>query len=246
MLHNKSYNLPGQLLNNEVLCSYISRFFKEVFLPLVESGQIKNLMILCKIEYSVGSEASGPESYSYKTLGPLRRVEYEDLDLFMSYLSDRLGLIIDSYDPSVVSKIIFSYIIKDGKVLAEDRLLLKDINDKNIAFHEFNKLRLPASMNPHDYGIVEVSNQIEEGGVIYHRYIVSGNNYTYRIDVFDKVNIVRILGKIDLTWTDYRISDDLTYFKREIGKSTLYFFDGEVVLQKLQLNAKSFRRLRKM
>ena len=57
-------------------------------------------MILCKIEYSVesgGAEAS--ESYSYKTLGALRRVEYNDLDLFMSYLCDRLGLIIDSYDP---------------------------------------------------------------------------------------------------------------------------------------------------
>jgi hypothetical protein len=242
MLHNKSYSLPGQLLNNEVLCSYITRFFKEVFLPLVEKGEIRNLMILCKIEYSV----AGGESYSYKTLAALRRVEYNDLDLFMSYLCDRLGLIIDSYDPQIVSKIIFSYIIKDGKVLAEDRLLLKDINDKKLPFHEFNKLRLPVSMNPHDYGIIEVSNQIEEAGVIYHRYIVSSNNYTYRIDVFDKVNIVRILGKIDLTWTDYRISDDLTYFKREIGKSTLYFFDGEVVLQKLQLNAKSFRRLRKM
>lgn len=62
-------------------------------------------------------------------------------------------------------------------------------------------------MNPHDYGVIEVSNEIDEAGVIYHRYIVSSSNYTYRIDVFDKVNIVRILGKIDLTWTDYRISE---------------------------------------
>jgi hypothetical protein len=50
------------------------------------------------------------------------------------------------------------------------------------------------------------------------------------------------LGAIDLTWVDHKISDNVFY--REIGKSKIYFMDGEIVLRKQILPAKEFRGLK--
>ena len=44
-------------------------------------------MVLCKVKYSEVES-------SYKTLVPLRRVKFRDLELFIDYLSDRLGILI--------------------------------------------------------------------------------------------------------------------------------------------------------
>jgi hypothetical protein len=68
------------------------------------------------------------------------------------------------------------------------------------------------------------------------RYICSLNNKIFQIDISldQTINKVTILGSSDLNWIDVKIDDHS--FKREIGKSTIYFLDGEIVLQKLQLN----------
>lgn len=251
MLHNKSYSVKSQIVTNEILTSYINKFWNEVFTPLLSDNKNKHLMILCKIQYSNDLEDSLSESVngSYKTLSPLRRVEIIDKELFTEFLIQRLGLINDSYSPLPVDKIVFTYLIKEGKITQTDRLLLQDIQNNELVFHEFNKLKLPVSMNPQDYGKVEVSNEIEEDGIIYQRYIVSSNKYTYKIDMYDspegQTNIVRILGQIDLTWTDYKLDEtDTSHFKREIGKTTIHFLDGNVILQKKQLNAKTFIKTR--
>ena len=204
-------------------------------------------MILCKIQYS-NDLTDNENSGSYKTLGPLRRVEHKDMDLFTELLIQRLGLINDSYSPLPVDKITFTYLIKEGNITESDRLLLVEADSENndLAFHQFNKMRLPVSMEPQDYGKIEVSNEIEQDGVIFQRYIVSNNKYTYRIDMYDggMINIVSILGQIDMSWTDYRLDETISHFKRVIGKSTIHFLSGIVILQEKQLNAKSFRKTR--
>ena len=213
---------------------YILKFWNEVYTPLVSNNEVKHLMILCKIQYS------DSDNLTYKTLGPLRRVEYKDLDLFINYLMDRLGIIIDSYSPQSISKIIFTYVIKEGSISNQDRLLLKDLTDKTLPSHDFNKIKLPISMNPSDYGQIVVSSLVDK----ITRFVVSSNKMIFQIDVSlnNLINKVRILGSSDLTWIDTKISDDC--FKREIGKTTIYFLDGEIILQKKELNAKSFRKLK--
>jgi hypothetical protein len=54
------------------------------------------------------------------------------------------------------------------------------------------------------------------------------------------INNVTILGLSDFKWIDRKLVDG---FVRDIGKTTLYFLDGELIYIK-QLNAKTFRRLR--
>jgi hypothetical protein len=182
-------------------------------------------MILCKVQYS---DTGLGNSNSYKTLGPLRRVEHKDLDLFINYLTERLGILIDSYNPTVKSKIIFTYIIKEGEISSSDRLLLQDLSDKKLPFYEFNKIKIPVSMNPSDYGTVLADKVVNN----LTRYIITNNKRVFQIDVSldQMINYVTILGASELKWIDTKLSDYA--FKREIGKSTIYFLDGEIIIKK--------------
>jgi hypothetical protein len=239
MIKYITYKLNKELiLSNEVLNAHVLQFWNEVFAPINQNKTVKHLMVLCKVRYS---EDGSKENY--KTIGPLRRVEFKDLELFNNYLSDRLGILIDSYSSNTISEIIFTYVIKDGEVSPEDRLLLSDLSDKDVTFHEFNRIKLPVSMNPADYGTIRGQTQIE-GNI---RYFVRNikSNRIYEIDVsLDKLtNKVSIIGASDLNWIDTQVNDNL--FKREIGKATFYFLDGELVLVKRQLPAKPFTRFRR-
>ena len=232
MIRHHSFNLNKVILTNEILKSYIIKFWTEVFKQLVIGSKDTHLMIICKVKYSEGG--------NYKTMGPLRRVEFSDMDLFVVYLTERLSILIDSYESQAIDSLIFTYIVKKGKITSKDRLLLKDTNsNRDLTFHEFNKIKLPISMNPNDYGIL-LSKSVVDG---FNRYITTLNKKVFQIDqTLDLlVNYVTNLGGSELKWTDTVVNDDGT-FKREIGKSTLYFLDGVNILQKLELSAKPFKK----
>ena len=180
---------------------------------------------MCKVQYL---DNGSTESNIFKTIAPLRRVEFKDKDLFIDYLTERLGILIESYNPQSVSRIVFTYVIKEGEVSTDDRLLLQDSTDKDLPVYVFNKIKLPVSMNPSDYGKV-LATTVLEG---FTRYITTTNKRVFQIDVSlnKAINNVTILGLSDLRWTDTLLVDGT--IKREIGKTTLYFLDGEVILQK--------------
>ena len=95
-------------------------------------------------------------------------------------------------------------------------------------------------MNPSDYVTIRGETQIGDS----IRYFVRKGNKVYEIDVStDKlINKVSIVGASDLSWIDTKISDEL--IKRELGKSTLYFLNGEQVLIKRLIPAKPFTKFR--
>ena len=226
MIKYINYKLNLELiLTSEVLNYHLTRFWEEVFTSINQSDKVKHLMVICKVKYSEDGS-----SENYKTLGPLRRVEFKDLELFNNYLSDRLGILTDLYISNTISEIIFTYIIKDGEVSPKDRLLLEDLSDKETSFHEFSKIKLPVSMNPNDYGTIRGKSKIDN----YIRYFVRNinSNRIYEIDVSldGLTNKVSIIGASDLSWIDTKLSDEV--FKREIGKATFYFMGGELVLIK--------------
>jgi hypothetical protein len=53
----------------------------------------------------------------YKTLADLRRVNFNDRELFTNYLIARLGILTEAYVTHPISKIEFSYVIKKGIAL---------------------------------------------------------------------------------------------------------------------------------
>lgn len=239
MINIKTYAVKNVSLTNDILKYYINNFWNDVF------NEIKNtsyLMLLCKVQFE------DIDQDNHRTLGHLVKANFEDKDLFIDYLSQRLSILNDSYITKLIPicQITFSYVIKSGKCSDENRtLLFNDITDKDLTFHNFNNMNIPITMDPLKYGKVEISKSIEENGIVIERFIVSSGNKTFRIDVHEngKVNKVTILGNIHLSWIDSKIDTDL--FKREIKKSTIYFFDGEVILRKKELPAKPFKKLSK-
>ena len=238
MINLKTFNLDNELINNNLLSEKISRFWTEVFSEIKD----KHLLILCKVKFE-------DSDLGYRTLGHLVIVNYEDRENFLNYLSQRLSILNDSYISVPISQMTFSYVIKDGKSLDDKRtLLLQEIDDKEIVTHNFNNMNLPITMDPFKYGRVLVSNLINENGESFERFIVENGNKTYQIDVGigGRVNKVSILGNIKLSWVDSLIdNENPDYFKREIGKSTIYFLDGEIILRKKELPAKAFKKLNK-
>lgn len=120
MIKYQKYNLSNNLLlTNEVLNSYIIKFWEDIYAACVANAdKSKHLMVICKLKYTEDTKES------YKTIAPLRRVAFEDQELFSEYLQERLGLLIESYEPLNYTEIVFSYIIKDGEISSNDRRLL--------------------------------------------------------------------------------------------------------------------------
>ena len=70
MIKLQKYELQNNILTNELLVLYIEKFWQEVFKPLTQNQDI-HLMIMIKVHFA--SEGMG-----YRTLGHLRRVNFND------------------------------------------------------------------------------------------------------------------------------------------------------------------------
>jgi len=190
---------------------------------------------MCKVQFS-------DSELGYRTLGHLRKVNLNDKDLFLDYLTARLGYLTDAYTSHPISQITFSYVIKNG--LATDHIsLLQDLTNSAFTSHRFNNLQLPISMNPADYGDIISDSYHQIKGESIHRFIVEKGEKSYVIDVSNdgKINKVRTQGAADLSWIDTNLS--VGVFKREIGKASIFFMDGVKVLRKKELVAKPFTNL---
>jgi hypothetical protein len=232
MIKLQTYKINNLPLTNELLVIYIKNFWSEIFNSIKDSS---HLLILTKVYFCENEEG-------YRTLGHLRKVNFIDKELFIEYLTTGLSTINDSYISVPISKITFTYIIKEGPAPESEQSLILDQSHKVNASHNFNNMNLPISMNPGDYGDILAKEYIESS----HRFIVKNGSRVYQIDrSHDRShNKVTLLGVINLTWTDTKVHGvGADVFCREIKKSTIYFMDGVVVLRKQVLPAKAFRKL---
>ena len=236
MLLNKSYTLPqAAALTTIILKHYINLFFSEVFTPLFSESKPVHLMIMIKVEFK-------DDSMGYRTLADLRKVNFDDLDIFTAYINDRLGILSDSYKDNPVKNIIFTYLVKDG--LAEGDRMLMQRTEYKVSSHKFNNMLLPLTMIPSEYGEVLMSDS--------KRVIIKNSmNDFFNIDIsIDNtgatVHNVIISGAKDVKWTDTKLSEEGgATFKREIGKSIHYIQNGAIVVSEKVLNAKPFRGISK-
>lgn len=68
MIKFQSYLIKNNLLTNQILEVYISKFWDDVF-TAIKDGH--HLMLMCKVEFN-------DSELGYRTLGELRRVNFED------------------------------------------------------------------------------------------------------------------------------------------------------------------------
>ena len=116
---------------------------------------------------------------------------------------------------------------------------MKHIDEPNTSWHRFNNMNLPITMDPLYYGEIEA----REVNIDSIKYIIrSSTNKFYKIisNLNATINNITLLGAADLKWTDTFVS--VGCFKREIGKSTIYFLDGVEVLRKQIIPSKPFRK----
>jgi hypothetical protein len=197
-------------------------------------------MLMCKVDF-VGSETG--QEVGYRSLANLRSVNFNDKDLFIEYLSESLGHLTEGYVTTPVSKITFSYIIKSG--LAKDHLkLLQDLESKSVTTHSFNNLNLPLSMDPADYGDIQNQSKIQINGETVERFTIINQSKIFNVDRYVSTlkNQVTILGILNYSWTDTLLDNGVV--QRVIGKSEIYFVDGQIILRKKNLPAKSFTRVK--
>ena len=237
MIQRQSYPISNLVLTNELLIVYIHRFWSDIFSKMKNSN---HLMLMCKVQYM-------DSDLGYRSLGDLRKVNFEDRDLFLAYLVQRLGLLTEEYATYPVTKITFTYFVKSGVLTgtkaSDNRRLLANPEIKSSTVHNFNNLALPITMLPSEYGdVISQSVHIVNNNKI-ERFIVINADRTYQIDTsIDKlINTVKLLGGFDLTWIDTCISEDV--IKREIGKSILFFMAGVKILRKKALTGKAFTKL---
>ena len=230
MLKFKTYNIENISITNEVLSIYLTNFWNDIYKPLISKVVNKHLLILIKIQFSNGD---------HRSIGQSRLVNYNERLLYLEYLSETLSILSDSYSVNPISKIIFSYIIKDGEATESNRRLINNLSVSETPKHRFNNMELPITMDIKKYGTIR-SIQLLDNCT---RYIIHNLKRIFEVDVnLDGLtNNVRILGASDLKWKDTRRSEG--GFIREIGKSTIYFNEeGEIILRKQVLPAKPFKR----
>ena len=133
----------------QVLSSTVNKFWSEVFKPLSKNS---HLILMCKVNYL---------DSGYKTLGDSRRVNIEDLNLFIEYLMDKVNILNDSYTVLPCSSIEFTYILHKTK--ADDNRLLKQKIDYKPATHGFSNIKLPLSMDPEAYGVIVGTMDLDAG-----------------------------------------------------------------------------------
>lgn len=233
MILIKSYIInKTTTINKNILKYYVKHFWNDVFQPLHNNNNNMHLLLMCKVEFQ-------ESTMGYRTLADLRKVNFTDVDYFIDYLADRLGILSEAYKVTPFSKIVFSYVIKDG--VAEDNRLLLNEPKYEVTTYKFNNMVLPLTMDPQKYGIQIAEQFFNEENK--SRYVVRNEANIFTIDVTQNglVNNVQLCGPADLKWVDTKISEDS--FQRELGKNIFYIKDGVVTVKGKQLNAKPFRKV---
>jgi hypothetical protein len=108
MIKSQIYPVNNILLTKDVVASYIQFFWNDVFSQIIKSNSNgKHLMVLVKVKFS-------DPALGYRTLAHLRSINFNNRELFLNYIVQRLGVLTDSYTILPISHISFSYIIKEG------------------------------------------------------------------------------------------------------------------------------------
>lgn len=189
----KSYTLEiGTPLHKDILTGYVNLYWNDVYQPLFDEAtsviqldkagkpidNLIHLLLMVKVIFEDSTEG-------YRTLGDMRKVNIGDKDLFIDYITQRLGILSDAYRVNPVSEIVFTAIKMSGA--ASNGLLLQK-DEYQVTTHSFNKLDLPLTMDPHKYGTL-LTKPEKTGDTT--RYIVQNVNI-FIIDITDEGTINQV------------------------------------------------------
>jgi hypothetical protein len=200
----------NKILSSTLIRATLTDFWNENLKKYLRKGD-KHISIIFRVQYEDGTLAS---------LGKLQKLNRGDLEYYINYVIDRVGLLNDSYSQNKITRIIFSHATRDG--LAPKN----EIKFRDLITHSHNKHKLPISFTPLGYGKV---------------IHTEGNTFTIMIDNIliiltqveennTKINKIKYFknGTLLFEWFDKLLSD--SSFLRTIGKTSYLFKIDEIVL----------------
>jgi len=203
-LENPS-NITKALLNN-----YLNKFWKTI---MEKISTEQHAMFILRVKFTNDQIA---------TISHLKKINQSSKEELLQYLLSRLTLSNESYIVTPILSIIFSYGIRNGKIIPD-----LVIGNKETKYQIYYNNKLPIAIKPEDYGNVLTKKN--------NQYIISVSKDV--IIILDsqmksktKINKIQYLknGQILFTWTDKIINE--YSFIREIGKSSYHYENGELIL----------------
>jgi hypothetical protein len=215
MWNNTTYQLEEyQLLDNKLIKKYTNKFYDDIISKLKEDQHIIGLF---RIKLKNNQYATLSHSQKINNNPAIKEALYE-------YLINRFELSNEEYKTTHIINIIFSYGIREGKIIPT----LQNF-DKNINHHIYYNNKLPIAFKAEEYGIIlsKVNNyytiSLQNNATIILRKEEKNNDLINHIEYFKK-------GKLLFFWKDTISGDKLI---REIGKTTLYYENNKITLVKV-------------
>lgn len=240
MINIKQYKIENNTLTPEVLQHFIAKFWHEVFSKLNHKNSYLNLLV--KVRYD-------SNDMGYASLAKLRKVGYEDKNLFTDYICDNLALLTDTYTSTSVLRLDFSYMIKRGEINSIDRsfLELRKVNPlTDTPKHSIKKSFLPFSMDPKEFGEILREAVTLGGNPLFT--IKGAREEIFEIEVLSGglVNKGTIIGgrggNAQFSWEDRK--QEGGFIRSDGGKQSWQYYDGGLVSYK-KVPSKPFISLEK-
>ena len=212
----------GIFLNKQIINTHINQFWST---NIDNISKDLHLLILTRIKFDNGE---------YSTLGNLQRLNKDDKDYYINYLSSILELNSDHYISTPIIDFTISYGFREG--ILPNKQFNKDKDIKYLTYYHY---KIPLTFDPLKYG-----------PLLAH----SGNRYYSQINKTD-VALIKVLdpnqnkvlifksGILVLEYLDTKIDDST--FKREIGKNTYYITNDKIELVTTQKSVKFINKITK-
>jgi len=216
-------------VNNKIFTKDLfEKLFNKFWLRIEENfTNVNHMFILLKIKYNNGEIVS---------IGKLQRLNLRDKQWYIDFIIENMKFKSEYYNETQIVSFIFSYGFKDGKIKNKEIIL----NNSEINSMEHNKLNIPISMNPLDYGkivkIIETSN----GEIIFVQNIFDQIVIISKFNGFNEVEISKS-GKTLIKFRDELISENK--FERIIDNKKYLFENGEQFLLTKDMKSKFISKL---
>jgi len=97
------------ILTNSLIKKSLSDFWKDNIIPFLRKNDNTHIAILFRVVFIDGRIV---------TIGEQQKLNSNDLQSYIDYIIDRLGLLNDSYPQDKIIKLIFSYASREGVAFA--------------------------------------------------------------------------------------------------------------------------------
>lgn len=208
-----------QVLTEPLITEYISKFYQNIISKL-DSSIDQHILFIFRINLENGS---------IKTVTKIQKLNLDDVnkDVLIEFIYDKITSVQDSYYSDPIKSIIISYGVRKGKI--ESSLNLESLNkDIDRSYHIFYNNKLPIALTPSDYGKVVYQIEQKDGKITY--LINPKKNVQLLIEQEGNNHFIKYFKNSQLMceWTD-KINLLENSLIREIGKTTIYWKEGEII-----------------